>query len=602
MHRFAAPFSPFVTSLLLTPPLFLTPTNTTPFATHFARRLFRSSQGEFDLSTRPVFSEVAQILKRSILALLTSRDPSTSPDDVIVTHCQDLRFCRISSERFVILLGTHHLSRYTDDSGNVASLASDFPPRDRTALYNFEDAASHVDFKTGRMTEVLRYYQNVWDYSRGNVHSYTDAVPGAQYVPLGYVPGLYPDQPSKEKYTDVLFYGRLNNYRSTVIELLRSQGVPVRHLNSGTEGMWGDELRKEIDSAKVVLSLRYFSKAGVGTAQGSASASTEWKFTRFYYPLVAGVPVVSEPCGTTEELKYWSSGVAFAEVSEMADRIKQLLSDAEERRSLAERGKHLLESTDMIETLKEPLKRLVESRGCNWEVRESLLEDCDVLPPAGEPPTQPFNVLLQLGNLVGDSTESRVMITVYPTWAPNAAARFKVRVCEERSDELRKIANVKNKISSTASLRSSQHLVDSGFYDGSKFFFVAPGFAAQVGPHGDPSQQQKWNAKIPDDPVGVQSNERGTVAFATDKDWGRNTQFFVTLGDSNKNLDKTHQPFGKVVSMTGRDGLPTLEKLHSRRHRPNIETIRQEGDMYLEKEFPDLSYIKKAVVIVKKRG
>ena len=225
------------------------------------------------------------------------------------------------------------------------------------------------------MTEVLRHYSNVWDYSLGNVRSYADAVPGVQHVPLGYVPGLYPDRASTEKYTDVLFYGRLNKYRSSVLEFLRSQGIPVRHLNSGGEGVWGDELRGEIDAAKIVLSLRYFSKGGAGAAQGSAS--TEWKFTRFYHPLIAGVPVVSEPCGTAEELKYWSSGVAFTEVSEMADRIKQLLSDLEERRRLAEAGRRLLESAEMVETLNEPLRRLINSRGCNFtETCESLSGKC----------------------------------------------------------------------------------------------------------------------------------------------------------------------------------------------------------------------------------
>jgi len=91
------------------------------------------------------------------------------------------------------------------------------------------------------------------------------------------------------------------------------------------------------------------------------------------------------------------------------------------------------------------------------------------------------------------------------------------------------------------------------------------------------------------------------VAFVRDGVWGRNTQFFITLGDKNKNLDKTHQPFGKVVSITGRDGLPTLEKLYNRyRQKPQAETIRKEGDAYLDAQFSQLSYIERA--IINKRG
>ena len=256
-------------------------------------------EGEFDLSTSPVFSEIAQILKYSISSILASRDPNTTPEDVIVAKCQDLRFCRLSSERFVILLGIHHLSRYTDADGNIASLVSDFPSRDRTALYNFEDAARHVDFKAGRMSEVLKYYSpNVWDYSQGNMLSYTN-ISDIQYVPLGFVRNLYPDKlPLTPKYTEVLFYGRLNNYRSAVIELLRSQNILVRHLNAGREGVWHDELREEIRSSKIVLSLRYFTRGS-----GDEIASTEVR---------ACEPVLYVPVANSDAISNTDNVTAYA--------------------------------------------------------------------------------------------------------------------------------------------------------------------------------------------------------------------------------------------------------------------------------------------------
>ena len=189
-----------------------------------------------------------------------------------------------------------------------------------------------------------------------------------------------------------------------------------------------------------------------------------------------------------------------------------------------------------------------------------------IIPAPGAPPTRPFNVIMEIGNLVGDGKGGNIMISVQPDWAPHAAARFK-------------------------------HLVEAGFYDGSRFFLVKPGFAAQTGIHADPATQAAWSltAPIPEDPLGVQSNVRGTVAFAIDGELKRNTQFFVTVGDYNSNLDKSHQPFAKIVSVTGRDGLPTLERLYHRKNPvPVIARIRNEGNTYLEQNFPDLSYIKKA--------
>ena len=67
-----------------------------------------------------------------------------------------------------------------------------------------------------------------------------------------------------ERPTDVIFYGRLNNYRSSIIASLRAANVIVRHLNAGIEGVWGDELTRAIDSSRIVLSLRYFGESTEG--------------------------------------------------------------------------------------------------------------------------------------------------------------------------------------------------------------------------------------------------------------------------------------------------------------------------------------------------
>ncbi|GMH96971.1 hypothetical protein TrVE_jg4541 [Triparma verrucosa] len=327
--------------------------------------IFILCEGVYDEATEPVFEEVANALQLAVTAVLTTKYgpyPASRPA-VIVSKCPDLRFCKMKSERYVIMLGIHHMSRYTDEFGNVASVVGDFPKRDRTVLYNFEDAGNQVDFEKGRMKEVLSHYgENIWDYSAGNIGFLVDSgISKARYVPMGWVSDLYPEVAKEGEgggvmaTTDVLFYGRLNNYRAAVLEQLRSEGVNVRHVNANSEGVWGDELRREIDGAKIVLSLRYFKNQ-------ETRSHTEWKFTRFYYPLIRRTLVVSEPSGSQQEMDYWKGGLVFAQVEEMAQAIKFFLREEKAREEVTSEGRRLLERISMSESIEGGVLELIGRR------------------------------------------------------------------------------------------------------------------------------------------------------------------------------------------------------------------------------------------------
>ena len=160
-----------------------------------------------------------------------------------------------------------------------------------------------------------------------------------------------------------------------------------------------------------------------------------------------------------------------------------------------------------------------------------------------------------------DTTGGPVVIQVTRAWAPLGADRF-------------------------------YNLVKNGFYDGVRFFRVIPGFMAQGGMSGDPAIQKVWGrANFNDDPV-KGSNKRGMVTFAkTGLPNSRSTQFFINYGD-NSRLDKDgFAPFGEVI-----EGMSVVDKFYPYANVPDQGRITNEGNAYLEKEYPRLTVIKKATI------
>jgi peptidyl-prolyl cis-trans isomerase A (cyclophilin A) len=139
------------------------------------------------------------------------------------------------------------------------------------------------------------------------------------------------------------------------------------------------------------------------------------------------------------------------------------------------------------------------------------------------------------------------------------------------------------------------NLVRNGFYDGTRFFRVRPGFMAQFGLHGDPSIQAAWQrAGLRDEPP-MKSNTRGYVSFTKENlPNTRFTQIFVNYADNSYLDEQGFAPFGQVVT-----GMEVVDKLFSppRDNEPDQRRILREGNGYLQKEFPQLDFVKKATIV-----
>jgi peptidyl-prolyl cis-trans isomerase A (cyclophilin A) len=165
-----------------------------------------------------------------------------------------------------------------------------------------------------------------------------------------------------------------------------------------------------------------------------------------------------------------------------------------------------------------------------------------------------------------DTSAGTFVIEVHRDWASNGADRF-------------------------------YNLVKSGFYDDNRFYRVTS-LMAVWGLNGDPTVAKAWlSARIADDQTHKHSNTKGMVSFFQAN--RRSTQTFINLADNSATLDIQIAPFGKVVS-----GMDVIEKLYAgygearpNGNGPEMNPFYEEGNAYLERQFPKLDYIRKASIV-----
>ena len=161
-----------------------------------------------------------------------------------------------------------------------------------------------------------------------------------------------------------------------------------------------------------------------------------------------------------------------------------------------------------------------------------------------------------------DTSKGEFTVDVTRAWAPRGADRF-------------------------------YNLVKNGYYDDCRFFRVVKGFMVQFGINGDPQLNTVWRSSQFEDDPRKESNKPGYITFAHAGPNSRTTQLFINYADNGFLDAQGFPPFGQVTK-----GMETVDAINDEYgENPDQRRIQLEGNAYLEEVFPNLDYIKSAIIV-----
>lgn len=184
----------------------------------------------------------------------------------------------------------------------------------------------------------------------------------------------------------------------------------------------------------------------------------------------------------------------------------------------------------------------------------------------------------------------------HASWIQTAPLTYKVRITTTKGDFILEISRA------WAPLGADRfyNLVRNGFFDDSRFYRIRAGAFAQFGIPGKPEIAKVWqHDSFKDDPV-KEKNLRGTIAYAMTGPDARTTQLYINLKDNPQQDEQGFAPIGKVI-----EGLAVVDQLYSEYAETSGGGMRggkqgrlfEEGNAYLDREFPKLDKLIKAEII-----
>jgi peptidyl-prolyl cis-trans isomerase A (cyclophilin A) len=141
-------------------------------------------------------------------------------------------------------------------------------------------------------------------------------------------------------------------------------------------------------------------------------------------------------------------------------------------------------------------------------------------------------------------------------------------------------------------------LIRSGFYTDNCIFRVQPEYVVQFGISNDPDANHYWDKRPVDDEPVKGSNLTGVISFARDGANTRTAQLFINIKDNlkldtvNYNGLRGFPPLARIIS-----GFEVVEAFNSKygfEPANHQDSVMVQGNLYWEKKFPGMDYIREA--------
>ena len=198
-------------------------------------------------------------------------------------------------------------------------------------LYNLEQVSSESPWLTNEYVQLLRKFK-LWDYSSLNQLAWSKlGIRKVKICPIGYAPELTRIKCVSED-IDVLFYGSLNDRRTSILSQIQQRGLRVVH----AFGVYGEKRDELIARSKIILNIHFYEAQVL-------------EIVRISYVLANRKCVVTE--GPLAEYSFLKDGLIVASYTEIPNACVQLLSHKDTLTSIAQKGFEIIKSHSLDKIL-----------------------------------------------------------------------------------------------------------------------------------------------------------------------------------------------------------------------------------------------------------